>query len=215
MAGMRDRTAKRNYSPAAEEFRREHERHRKWGKDRRHAERLRQLHEASASASASARSLAATAHRQGSESVPSRAPEPAVREQRIGPPPSDDCPTIHAPARRAPKRNSQPATVENPQPAPARTTQPLPAKATTSGPPAANRPRPAEPRPRAFAATQSRSPTEPQPRPDRSPSQETEPKPRRDRSRPRESQPELDRSQSQETEPKPRERPVPTSRGRA
>ncbi|WP_203833671.1 hypothetical protein, partial [Actinoplanes campanulatus] len=38
---MRDRSARRNHSPAAEQFRREHERHRAWGLHRRHAERLR------------------------------------------------------------------------------------------------------------------------------------------------------------------------------
>ncbi|REF98500.1 hypothetical protein DFJ67_4518 [Asanoa ferruginea] len=38
---MRDRTAARNYSPAGEEFRREHQRHRAWGLTRRHADRLR------------------------------------------------------------------------------------------------------------------------------------------------------------------------------
>jgi hypothetical protein len=40
---MRDRTASRSYSPAGEEFRREHERHRAWGLTQRHAERLRRL----------------------------------------------------------------------------------------------------------------------------------------------------------------------------
>jgi hypothetical protein len=43
LAVMRDRSASRNYSPAAEEFRREHERHRAWGLARRHAERLRRV----------------------------------------------------------------------------------------------------------------------------------------------------------------------------
>jgi hypothetical protein len=38
---MRDRTASRRYSPAAEEFRRTHEPHRAWGLTQRHAERLR------------------------------------------------------------------------------------------------------------------------------------------------------------------------------
>ena len=38
---MRDRTASRNYSPAGEQFRREHQRHRCWGLTQRHAERLR------------------------------------------------------------------------------------------------------------------------------------------------------------------------------
>jgi hypothetical protein len=41
LAVMRDRTAARNYSPAGEEFRREHQRHRAWGLTQRHAERLR------------------------------------------------------------------------------------------------------------------------------------------------------------------------------
>jgi len=41
LAGMRDRTASRSYSPGREQFRREHERHRAWGLARRHAERLR------------------------------------------------------------------------------------------------------------------------------------------------------------------------------
>ena len=44
LAQMRDRTASRSYSPAGEEFRREHERHRAWGLARRHAERMRRLH---------------------------------------------------------------------------------------------------------------------------------------------------------------------------
>jgi len=38
---MRDRTASRSYSPAGDEFRREHEHRRSWGLTRRHAERLR------------------------------------------------------------------------------------------------------------------------------------------------------------------------------
>ena len=41
IAGMRDRTASRTYSPAGDDFRREHERHRAWGLKRRHAECLR------------------------------------------------------------------------------------------------------------------------------------------------------------------------------
>ena len=41
LAVMRDRSASRSYSPAADKFRREHERHREWGLSRRHAERLR------------------------------------------------------------------------------------------------------------------------------------------------------------------------------
>ncbi len=41
IAGMRERTVARNYSPTRDEFRREHERRRFWGLRRRHAEKLR------------------------------------------------------------------------------------------------------------------------------------------------------------------------------
>src|ERR1700754_4904793 len=44
MAKMRDRTRSRNYSPVIDEFRREHARHRAWGLERRHAEKLRRIH---------------------------------------------------------------------------------------------------------------------------------------------------------------------------
>jgi hypothetical protein len=47
VAEMRDRTASRRYSPAAEEFRRDHARHREWGLRRRHADRLRRARGAS------------------------------------------------------------------------------------------------------------------------------------------------------------------------
>ncbi len=40
---MRDRSASRRYSPAREEFRREHARHRVWGLAQRHAAKLRRL----------------------------------------------------------------------------------------------------------------------------------------------------------------------------
>jgi len=40
---MRDRSRARNYCASRDEFRRTHERHRAWGLQRRHAERLRQL----------------------------------------------------------------------------------------------------------------------------------------------------------------------------
>jgi hypothetical protein len=43
IAAIRDRTASRNYSPAQEAFRREHERHREWGLRQRHGRRLMYL----------------------------------------------------------------------------------------------------------------------------------------------------------------------------
>ena len=43
LAGMRDRTKSRNYSPSRDEFRRTQQRHRSWGLARRHAERLQRV----------------------------------------------------------------------------------------------------------------------------------------------------------------------------
>ncbi|MEU4242299.1 hypothetical protein [Actinoplanes sp. NPDC026619] len=48
LAAMRDRTKARNYSAAADEFRREHARHRHWGLARRHAQKLCRSHGCSA-----------------------------------------------------------------------------------------------------------------------------------------------------------------------
>src|SRR3954447_17469271 len=45
LAAMRDRTRSRRYSPAGEQFRREHARRRDFGLARRHAEKLRRLHD--------------------------------------------------------------------------------------------------------------------------------------------------------------------------
>jgi hypothetical protein len=70
LATMRDTTKRRNYSAEAEEFRREHQRHRVWGMTQRHARKLRSIyghipseeelttawHDRSAAASASATS---------------------------------------------------------------------------------------------------------------------------------------------------------------
>jgi hypothetical protein len=42
---MRDRSRARNYSASRDEFRRAHERHRAWGLQRRHSERMRQIRE--------------------------------------------------------------------------------------------------------------------------------------------------------------------------
>lgn len=48
LAGMRNRSVARNHSPAAEAFRRTHQRHRAWGLSQRHAERLRRKKTSSA-----------------------------------------------------------------------------------------------------------------------------------------------------------------------
>uniref|UniRef100_UPI001C84FD5B hypothetical protein n=1 Tax=Paractinoplanes polyasparticus TaxID=2856853 RepID=UPI001C84FD5B len=46
LAKMRDRTKARNWSPAGDEFRREHERHRAWGLQQRHAAKAAYLRRA-------------------------------------------------------------------------------------------------------------------------------------------------------------------------
>src|ERR1700712_160151 len=43
VASWRDRTASRSYSPAAEQFRREHARHREWGLQQRHGRKAMYL----------------------------------------------------------------------------------------------------------------------------------------------------------------------------
>ena len=66
LATMRDRTRSRRYSPAKEQFRREHERHRAWGLKRRHAGRLRHV-----------RDRACAAGSTGPEEMPQLQPSPS------------------------------------------------------------------------------------------------------------------------------------------
>lgn len=77
---MRDRTASRSYSPAHDEFRRVHERHRAWGLAQRHAEKLRRLR---AGSSGSRPSASEADHRVG-----------AVRPSAPGQPPKIGYPEL-------------------------------------------------------------------------------------------------------------------------
>src|SRR5689334_5819074 len=71
---MRDPTRSRHYSPEAETFRREHERHRTWGLTQRHAQKLRRAQDAAArTASPPTRAATATATPEAS-APPSLAP---------------------------------------------------------------------------------------------------------------------------------------------
>jgi hypothetical protein len=74
LATMRDRTASRNYSPAKDEFRRTHERHRAWGLQRRYAEKQARLQ------------TAAPHGRRPADGLPSR---PAARPTACDSPRSD------------------------------------------------------------------------------------------------------------------------------
>jgi len=96
LAAMRDRTKSRRYSPAQEEFRREHARQRAWGLARRHAEKLRRLH------AEKLRRLHAAAPADGCrtgsapEPVPSPAP-PAIAPEQVEPLATDTSPSESGP----------------------------------------------------------------------------------------------------------------------
>ena len=108
LATMRDRTRRRNYSAEAEEFRREHARHREWGLTQRHARKLSRLYGSTAnavavfqgcadeliSASCSARAAASTSSEPVGPEPPASAPalsEPirpkAIRSEQAEPEP--------------------------------------------------------------------------------------------------------------------------------
>ena len=96
---MRDRTASRHYSPAREEFRREHERRRAWGLVQRHGERLRRRRNVSCtSPPARAHEDRRRDHTQDPSAVP--ASTPLEQEQR----PALSRPTVtgNAPTGRQP-----------------------------------------------------------------------------------------------------------------
>lgn len=94
---MRDRTASPNYSPARDEFRREHERHRAWGLMQRHGQRLRRLRNGSCAIPAASPHV----HRPPDPTRPSpSAPVSALVEQRQHPTPSGNTPTSQESARR-------------------------------------------------------------------------------------------------------------------
>jgi len=81
LATMRDTTRRRNYSAEAEQFRREHERHREWGLAQRHARKLSRLYGSTANAAAA---FQRRADELRSPSVPPRAAASTSRES-VGP----------------------------------------------------------------------------------------------------------------------------------
>ncbi|HTJ35288.1 MAG TPA: hypothetical protein VL738_18845 [Dactylosporangium sp.] len=137
LAAMRDRTRSRRYSPAGEEFRREHARQRAWGLARRHAEKLRRLRAAAPADDRPAGSAP--------EPVPSP-PPPAIAAEQAEPlatdassgesgPDEGDVEPQQAqgsdrPVRAAPRR---PAVRGNARPAKIGRCSPKMARATSSG----------------------------------------------------------------------------------
>ena len=77
LAGMRDRTRRRNYSAEAEEFRRDHQRHREWGLQQRQARKLSRLYGSTAAAWAE---FQRRADELRSPSTPARPTEPTPTE---------------------------------------------------------------------------------------------------------------------------------------
>jgi hypothetical protein len=96
LASMRDRTRARNYSASRDEFRRDHERRRAWGLQRRHAERLRHVREQQAGCWPEDLQIAPT-------SVEARRPGPP------GPSPVPAAAPPRAVRRPAPSRDPQPS----------------------------------------------------------------------------------------------------------
>jgi hypothetical protein len=101
MAVMRDRTARQNYSAEAEEFRREHARHREWGLVQRHGEKLRRLRN-------SRRDSQAASMAEGQGDAHPACPEPALLEQQVRPTPAAGAATGREVSRRRGRRNTPP-----------------------------------------------------------------------------------------------------------
>jgi hypothetical protein len=133
VAEMRDRTASRSYSPEGEAFRREHERHRAWGLDRRHAEKLRR---GRASSRASQQ-----AHRAGDRPQAQTLPS---REREAHP----------APSRRVPSAQGMSSHTDGPSGPgkPARASRVV-AQESRNGSAQAGRPRPSSINPRTSLRT--------------------------------------------------------------
>src|SRR5689334_14742915 len=90
IAGMRDRTKARNYSAERDEFRRDHERRRAFGLQRRHATKLRRLQQERSAAAATSRNeptrpVAATRRPPGSPPAP--CPRPGISQVAKAPTP--------------------------------------------------------------------------------------------------------------------------------
>ena len=135
---MRDGTRSRNYSPERDEFRRTHERHRAWGLARRHAEKLRRLHDRSADP----RPAATSEEDRTPDPSPARAAPPTSR-QAGGPTtrcpapnsPMGDTPSAERKLPRLPRSPAMPRQVRQTAPDPPRSVSPgLPRNASPGQP---------------------------------------------------------------------------------
>lgn len=112
IAAMRDRTMSRNYSAAREEFRREHERHRAWGLQRRHADKLRRVRQCRSAPAAESVQTQRTAP--ASPLQTPAGPRTATTSQM---PADRRLASLPAPARSS-APSSSPAPIRHPRPAP-------------------------------------------------------------------------------------------------
>jgi hypothetical protein len=126
LSAMRDRSRSRRYSPANEQFRREHARHRAWGLARRHAEKLRRAQE----------------RRDEAALEPAPSQPPAASEQAVpfaddpGPDGRDtmtDRPPVSG-TDRAPASGTDPTPTDGTDRAPASGTEPAPTDGTAPAP---------------------------------------------------------------------------------
>ncbi|WP_433833546.1 hypothetical protein ACQP2E_19155 [Actinoplanes sp. CA-015351] len=151
---LRDRTLRRNYSAATEEFRREHERHRSWGLAQRHARKLRRLRDREDGGAASAEPVpgasdALSAPAQGLPALPTRATLPDSMSRRDASSPASGIDGAGQSKRAAQDgtvrqdAEDQRATTQTAEPSQAVARPPQPDPAEQTGP--AEQPKPAEP----------------------------------------------------------------------
>ncbi len=144
MAGMRDRSRSRRCSTEHDAFRREHERHRAWGLQRRHAQRLRHAHDKRAEP----RPAPASREDRSPAGVPERRRRPPAPAGRR-----------HGASGRAPMARLRQAGTFGEPGAPADPTGPTRTPAATNPPATAHR----QPQnPPATAAATDRPPHQPQ-----------------------------------------------------
>ncbi|MBB2947035.1 hypothetical protein FB565_006803 [Actinoplanes lutulentus] len=127
---LRDRTLRRNYSASAEEFRREHERHRSWGLTQRHARRLHQLRDQGNSAPAAISGLPSPVGDACPPGPPAETPR-SKTDQGVSPttaPTVTPGPTPMVTPGPAPLMTPGPAPLMTPGPAPLVTPGPAPAR---------------------------------------------------------------------------------------
>ena len=147
LAGMRDRTKARNYSPEAENFRRVHEGHREWGLRQRYARKARRLANSTRDVVApTTTSEYRTDKPPGGSPVatpaPARPPKPAAPDPAPSPrrptgpgrPPRREAPTkVPRPAEKHQPPTSRPAA-PRPRTSPDNTALPAAAQPTTPRP---------------------------------------------------------------------------------